>query len=69
MLIQNLGVQTKSIMVFPEVAHLRTCLSFYYLQLVQEEKELKDVKTAVKGLVQIFKVATSDEPNVVLFKY
>lgn len=25
-------------------------------QLVQEEKELKDVKTAVKGLVQIFKV-------------
>ena len=29
---------------------------------MQEEKELKDVKTAVNGLVQVFKVATSDEP-------
>lgn len=26
------------------------------MQLLQEEKELKDVKTAVNGLVEVFKV-------------
>ncbi len=28
------------------------------MQLLQEEKELKDVKTAVNGLVEVFKVTT-----------
>ena len=28
------------------------------MQLLQEEKELKDVKTAVNGLVDVFKVET-----------
>ena len=28
----------------------------FHVQLLQEEKELKDVKTAVNGLVEVFKV-------------
>lgn len=34
----------------------RSMLSSVCLQLLQEEKELKDVKTAVNGLVDVFKV-------------
>ena len=30
--------------------------SCFHVQLLQEEKELKDVKTAVSGLVEVFKV-------------
>lgn len=29
---------------------------FTHVQMLQEEKELKDVKTAVSGLVEVFKV-------------
>ena len=32
------------------------CNRFTHMQMLQEEKELKDVKTAVSGLVEVFKV-------------
>ena len=33
-----------------------SAVSFFHVQLLQEEKKLKDVKTAVNGLVEVFKV-------------
>lgn len=38
---------------------------FTHVQMLQEEKELKDVKTAVSGLVEVFKV----KHLVIIFKW